>query len=203
MNQKLQSVFMAAFIVVVFLFSISVVFSQANSNAQSSGYYQLTLVIENQTSGDNGIGNMYSFYVLNGNTLEPSSVIKVPFGKEVKITIINYDQGTSMPLTASAENVSGIVGGTIMTSSSISIPLAKYLAPQSAYSVSNISAGEISHTFTTSTGLNIPIFPHSTEVGYTYFNAVGNYSWACMCQCGALSMGSAGSMMGELVVLPP
>lgn len=202
MKEKLQSVLIVAFIIVVFVSSIGYIVADGNNQQSSSGYYQLNLVIEKQPSGNNS-SNMYSFFVLNGGTIEPSNVINVPFGKEVKITIINYDPGTSLPLAQSAENVTGVVGGSILTSSSVSVSSSQGLSIQSANSVDEIPAQEISHTFTTNTGLNIPIFPHSTEVAYTYFNTVGDYSWGCMCQCGITSMDSAGSMTGELVVLPP
>lgn len=203
MKEKLQSVLIVAFIIMVFISSISYVFAEGNNQQSSSGYYQLNLVIEEKSSGGSNSSNMYSFYVLNHGVLEPSNILKVPFGKEVKITIVNFDQGISPPLTAEAGNVSGVVGGTMLASSSISVSQAQSPGPESWQSVSYLPASEISHTFSTSTGLNLPIFPHSTEVAYTYFNAVGNYSWACMCQCGITSMSSAGSMMGELVVLPP
>ena len=202
MKEKLQSVLIVAFIIVVFASSISYVFVEGSVQQSSSGYYQLNLVIEKTPNGNN-TSDMYSFYVLDNGILQPSNVIKVPFGKEVKITIINFDQGTSLPLASSAENATGVVGGTILTSSSVSISNAQALTAQSGQSVSEIPAPEISHTFTTDTGLNIPIFPHSTEVAYTYFNTVGNYTWGCMCQCGIYSMDSAGSMVGQLVVLPP
>ncbi len=202
MKEKLQSVLIVAFIIVVFASSISYVFAEEGNQQYSSGYYQLNLVIEKQTSGNNTSG-MYSFYVLENGMLQPSSVIKVPFGKEIKITIINFDQGTSLPLASSAENVTGVVSGTILASSSISTSNAQALTSKSGQSVSEIPAREISHTFTTDTGLNIPIYPHSTEVAYTYFNTVGNYTWGCMCQCGIYSMDASGSMVGQLVVLPP
>ena len=202
MKAKLQSALVVAFIIVVFFSGLSFVFTQNNSQ-QTSGYFQLNLVIERQSSGNNTSRGIYSYYVLRNGVLESSSVIKVPFGKEVRITIVNYDPGTSMPFMPSVENVSGVVGGTILVSDNVTAGSSQQFTLESVQYVSEISAQDISHTFTTSTGLNIPVFPHSTEVAYTYFNTVGNYTWGCMCDCGAPSMDSSGSMMGQLIVLPP
>ncbi len=202
MKAKLQSALVVAFIIVVFFSGLSFVFTQNNSQ-QTSGYFQLNLVIEKQFSGNNTSSGIYSYYVVNNGVLESSSVIKVPFGKEVRISIVNYDPGTSLPFGSSTENASGVVGGVILVSDSVMADNSQQLALNSVQYVTEIPAQDISHTFTTNTGLNIPVFPHSTEVAYTYFNTVGNYTWGCMCDCGAPSMDSSGSMMGQLIVLPP
>lgn len=200
MREKLQSVFIVALLVIVFASSVTYILAQ-NSNQPASGYYQLNLVIEKQAPANNSTSGMYSFFVLNNGGLGSSSIIKVPFGKEIKITIINYDPGISTPLSPYADNVSGTVGNTVVSTGVDATGLAQGLQPD--LTVSHISGLELSHTFTTDTGLNIPVFPNSTEVAYTYFNTVGNYSWGCMCQCGLEPMELAGSMEGQLVVLPP
>ncbi len=202
MKEKIQSALIVAFIIVVFFSSIGFVFAQ-NNIQQNSGYYQLNLVIEKQPSGSNASGEIYSFYVLSNGVLESSNIIKVPFGKEVRISIVNFDPGTSLPFGSSAENASGVVGGSILATGSVAAGISQQLSSKSAQSISEIPARDISHTFTTSTGLNIPVLPLSTEVAYTYFNTVGNYTWGCMCDCGAPSMDSTGSMTGQFVVLAP
>ena len=202
MKEKVESALIVAFIIVVFFSSIGFVFAQNNSQ-HNSGYYQLNLVIEKQTSTSNASGEIYSFYVLSNGVLESSNIIKVPFGKEVRISIVNFDPGTSLPFGSTAENASGVVGGSILATGSVAAGISQQLSSKSAQSVSEIPAQDISHTFTTSTGLNIPVLPLSTEVAYTYFNTVGNYTWGCMCDCGAPSMDSTGSMTGQLIVLAP
>ncbi len=201
MNKKLQSVLIVAFILVVFVSSITIFFTE-NAQQSPSGYYHLNLVIEKQSTGNNSTSGMYSFYVMENGTLESSSVIKVPVKQEVKITIINYDGGISHPFVPSADNVSGVVGGTILATSNVSQQSLQSNAIVKGNHVSEIPASNISHTFTTNTGLNIPIYPHSTEVAYTHFDTAGNYNWGCMCDCGNLSMDTPGSMMGQLIVLP-
>ena len=146
MKEKLQSVLIATFIIVVFFSSIGYVFTQSN-NQHSSGYYQLDLVLEEQSSGTNSSSGIYSFYVLSNGVLEPSSVIKVPFGKEVRISILNYDPGTSLPLSPWAANASGVVGGSILATGSILTGSSPQLSSRSAQQVSEIPSQDISHTF--------------------------------------------------------
>lgn len=203
MKIKTRSVAIALFIIAVFVIGLSLVpFNNANqSNSQS--VYSLTLVVTTVHSDNESIACQYVFFVLENNTLTSSSVIKVPFAKKVRITIINYDNDTSPELVTSASNVSGVIGNKVIEFNSISVPQANITSGKGSNSFSMIPSADISHTFTTNTGLNIPIVPHSTEIAYTYFNSVGTYSWACMCQCGQLSMNSPGWMMGQLVVLPP
>jgi hypothetical protein len=202
MNKKFQSVLIVVIILVVFVSSITLGFAESSQHS-SSGYYQLNLVIEKQSMDNNNSSGMYSFYVMENGALESSSVIQVPFGKEVKITIINHDNGISQPFVPSADNVSGVVGESVLAANGVSHQVNQNDAVLNGSYIKEIPAAQISHTFSTNTGLNIPIYPNSTEVAYTYFNTVGDYSWGCMCQCGNLPMDSPGSMLGQLIVLPP
>ncbi len=203
MNSKFQSAMFAFFIVVVLISSIGFVFAQNNTQNSSSGFYQLNLVIEKEYSSAKNLTNTYSFFVVENGVVQPSDIIYVPFGKAVKITIINYDGEISEPMTPTSNLISGVTNQSISVYNQVTVSNMYNLGHQSGRYSDAIPVSELSHTFTTSTGMSIPILPHSTEVAYTYFNTVGNYTWGCMCDCGIASMGISGSMMGELVVLPP
>lgn len=203
MKGKTQPFAIALFIVAVF--SLSMVFISAIGASQNDSHhtYDLTLVITTANTTGASSESQYLFYQLENNSLVSSSVITVPAATEIMITIINHDNGTSVPMIPSATGIEGVVGNQVFISSTVGqAPVNPLSLPGSEVSGSVISAN-LSHTFSTSTGVNIPIVPHSTEVAYTYFENTGTFSWACMCQCGQFSMDTPGWMMGEIVVVPP
>ncbi len=203
MKEKLQPVLIAVFITVVLVSSIGIVFAENNSQESGSGYYELEMVIEKEYNLENNLTNIYSFFVINNGVVQPSNIITVPFGKAVKITIINYDDGISLPMTPTSNLITGVVNDSISIYGQVTVANVHNLGLQSGKYTNDIPISELSHTFSTSTGLSIPIIPNSTVVAYTYFNTVGNYTWGCMCDCGIVSMSTGGSMVGQFVVLPP
>lgn len=170
---------------------------------QSQNVYSLTLVVTNVSSNNSTLSNMDVFFVLHDNQLVTSSVIKVPFGTLVRITIINHDNGLDPLLVPSDAAVSGVLNNQMQVYNSLSVSQSAIASGSGSQVYSKVATNDISHTFTVSSGLNIPILPHSTEVAYTYFNTQGTFSWACMCNCGPFSMSTPGWMIGQIVVLPP
>lgn len=172
----------------------------ANSTGQNA--FTLTLVLASLESPNSTLSGQYVFFQQENGVLESSAVINAPLGRLVRIVIINHDPGTDSLLTPSANSVTGTLNDQMQLFEGTSVPSADITSGTGSSVCSQLGGSDISHTFTTSTGLNIPIAPNSTEVTYTYFNTPGTISWGCMCECGQFSMSTPGWMMGEIVVAP-
>ncbi len=188
------------FIILALFISITpyvpVLSHQSNHNDSS---FHLTLVIANKTEGN---FTDYAFYVLTDGYMENSTAINVPSNVSVEIQIFNLDPGMDKLLKTTDANLTGSETGHMMVQGYYQPdPLSwAYAENQPVESISHIPANEISHTFTTSTGLNIPIPPLSTVTVNATFSTPGVYSWGCMCDCGMQSMDSSGWMLGSFVV---
>lgn len=189
-----------ALIAIFFAGMISVVSVSANQ-PQSKLVYSLNLVISEVPSDNQSVGNQYVFFQSENGTLVSSAVITLPAATEIKITIINYDGNVDAPMVGSATTVTGVVGNQIQVFDSSSVTSGALSSGTGSTSYNSVPAVDLSHTFSTDTGLNIPIMPHSTEVAYTYFQNTGTYSWGCLCECGQLTMDSPGWMMGQINVV--
>ncbi len=203
MNNKIIAIAMIVLVTASFITGFYSVLFTGSQNSQNNNAYDLTLVITNVSSPNKTLASQDAFFVLQNGSLTSSAVIRVPFGTLVRITIINHDNGIDSPLVHMASNVTGVRGNSMSVYSGISVSNSDLNTGTGSTSYSDVPAADISHTFTTSTGLNMPIMPHSTEVGYTYFNSAGTYTWGCMCECGPYSMNSPGWMMGAFIVLSP
>lgn len=203
MNNKFITVAIIVLVCASFVTGFYAQMFGASSQNKESGAYDLTLVVTNVSSPNSSMNSQDVFFVLENSQLVSSAVIKVPFGTLVRITVINHDAATDTPLVGDASDVTGLIGNELQVFNSISESSNNITSGNGATSYSYFPSSDISHTFTTNFGLNIPIIPHSTEVGYTYFNSSGTFSWACMCECGPFSMSTPGWMMGSLVVLQP
>lgn len=193
----------ALFLISVFFASMFVLTTVGSGKAQPKLVYNVDLVITTTHSDNQSLGNQYIFFQSENGSLMSSAVITVPAATEIKITIINYDSGVDAPLVNTATNVTGVVGNRIQVFNSVPALQSSFTSGSASVSYNSVPASELSHTFSTSTGINIPILPNSTEIAYTYFQNTGTYSWGCLCQCGQFSMNTPGWMMGEInVVLP-
>lgn len=193
----------ALFLIAIFFASLFVLSVASSNQSQSRRIYSLNLVISTVPADNKSVGNQYIFFQSENGSLVSSAVITVPAATEIKITIINYDGDIDAPMVQSAINVSGVVGNDIRVFNSVSVPQASLSSGSGSAIYNYVPASRLSHTFSTSTGVNIPILPHSTEIAYTYFQNTGTYSWGCLCQCGQFSMDSPGWMTGQInVVLP-
>lgn len=200
-NMKAQVI--ALFLISVFIVSIFFMSTSSSGLSQSKAIYNVNLVIASLPSDNQSIGNEFAFYQVENGTLTSSAVITVPAATEIKITIINYDSGIDAPMVQTATNVTGVVGNNIQVLSNVSLSNTYAVASTGSVTYTSVPATALSHTFSTSTGVNIPILPHSTEIAYTYFQNTGTYSWGCLCQCGQFSMDSPGWMMGQINVVVP
>lgn len=203
MKRNTRSFAVVLFIIAVFFVSVTFISAMAPGQNEVNATHSVTLVVENAHPLNGSGGSQFMFYQLVNGDLVSSSVITVPAATEIEITIINYDNGTSPPLVQSATNVSGVVGNSIHVYNSTSVSQADLASSSGFLDYSAVPAADLSHTFSTDTGINIPILPHSTETAHTYFQTTGTFSWACLCQCGMLSMETPGWMMGQIVVVPP
>ncbi len=193
----------ALFLISVFFASMFVVSAVGSSKAQPRRLYNVDLVIATVPSENQSVGNQYIFFQSENGSLMSSAMITVPAATEIKITIINYDSGVDAPMVQSATNVTGVVGNDIQVFNGVSVPQTSLASSSGSVNYNSVPASKLSHTFSTSTGINIPILPNSTEIAYTYFQNTGTYSWGCLCQCGQFSMDSPGWMVGQInVVLP-
>ncbi|AKA49430.1 hypothetical protein IX51_10355 [uncultured archaeon] len=198
-NQKLMAV--ALFFIILSLFiSISPYVPQLPHPVKQTSSFQLNLGIALRTQ-DNVTD--YAFYVLVGGVDQSSAAINVPSNVSVRITVFNQDPGIDKLLKSSDANLSGSDTGIMnvkqYTNSSFPISDSEVFLP-SARGVSFIAPSNISHTFTTSNGLNIPIPPDSAVMTNVTFTQPGVYSWGCMCECGPFSMETPGWMYGTFVV---
>lgn len=175
-------------------------FQSSNSNQSP---YTLTLDITTVSSSNSTLSGQYVFFVDNNGQLTTSSIIHVPFGRLVRIVIINHDSGIDPLLVPNANMISGTINNRTAVFSGTSVTQSELTSGAGSVSYTELAPGEISHTFTTSAGLNIPIAPNSTEVAYTYFNTAGTINWGCMCECGPFAMDTPGWMTGELLVTAP
>lgn len=201
MTRNTRNQVIALFLISVFFAGMLVMTTVGSSTAEPKVMYNVDLVIATVPSGNQSLGSQYIFFQSENGSLTSSAVITVPAATEIKITIINHDSGRDAPLVQAATIVTGVVGNSIHVFNN-SIPLTS-LAAATSVSYNSVPASDLSHTFSTSTGVNIPILPNSTEVAYTYFQNTGTYDWGCLCQCGQFSMNSPGWMMGQInVVLP-
>lgn len=194
------------YLVVILLLGVSLLagtysgYSVLEKQNQNQGAYDLTLVITNLSSPNKTMNGMYAFFEENGSQLQSSAVMRVPMGALVKLTIINYDHGTSKLLVTNDSRVAGVNGNQIQVFNGVNATQQELNTGLNSKEYSVVAASDISHTFTTNTGLNIPILPFSTVVAYTYFNTVGAVSWGCACDCGQFAMTSPGWMMGTIMV---
>lgn len=193
----------ALLLISIFFVSMFVVTVVGSGHTQSKAVYNVNLVITTVPSENQSVGNQYIFFQSENGTLVSSAVITVPAATEIKITIINYDIGIDAPMVQTATNVSGVVGNSIQVFNSPTVSQRSIATGSGSAEYNSVPASRLSHTFSTNTGINIPILPHSTEIAYTYFQNTGTYSWGCLCECGQLSMDSPGWMVGQInVVLP-
>ncbi len=203
MRKNTRNQAIALFLISIFFVSMFMVATVASSGTQPKVVYSVNLVIATAPSGNQTLGSQYVFFQEENGTLVSSALITVPAATEIKITIINYDSGIDAPSVQSATSVSGVVGNRIQVFNNDSIPQASLSLGTDSVQYASIPASELSHTFSTNTGVNIPILPNSTEIAYTYFQNTGVYDWGCLCQCGQFSMNSPGWMTGQIdVVLP-
>lgn len=200
-NTRIQVI--ALFLIAVFFASMFAVTAASSNQNQSKLVYSLNLVIATVPATNQSVGNQYLFFQSENGSLVSSAMITVPAATEIKITIINYDSNIDSPMEVTATNVTGVVGNEIQVFRSVAVSQNSLASGTGSVKYSSIPASDLSHTFSTNTGVNIPILPHSTEIAYTYFQNTGTYTWGCLCQCGQFSMDSPGWMTGQInVVLP-
>ncbi len=173
-------------------------FSQP-SQLNLEGSFAITLDISPEAHNN---ATDYAFHVVVNGVNYSSAAINVPANVTIQITIYNQDNGTDNLVESSDSKVIGTDSG--------SIAVARYTyggnmaesVPQPAVfeQVNEVPASVISHTFTTSNGLNIPILPDSVTSANVTFSTPGTYSWGCMCDCGIFPMYTPGWMFGTLLV---
>lgn len=179
--------------------------SSSNGSASTSGVtansasspYQLTLVIANNVPYGSGNDSQPRYYVMTANGLASSANITVPAHRLIKLTIINYDDGTDN-IPDQFLNVTGVLNETVTPT----------VGSTSTYQLQSIPQGDDSHTFTiTSLGVNIIVPPTSIVTTYLEFNQTGTFSWQCYNPCGAGptgwggAMSTAGWMSGHITVV--
>lgn len=191
----------ALFLISIFFASMFFMTTVGSGQNQSKVVYNVNLVIATVPSENQSVGSQYIFFQSENGTLTSSAVITVPAATEIKITIINYDGNVDAPMVQTAMNVTGVVGNNIQVFNGVSVSQSSLAAGTGSVKYSAVPAAKLSHTFSTSTGVNIPILPHSTEVAYTYFQNTGTYDWGCLCQCGQFSMDTPGWMVGQINVV--
>ena len=180
--------------------------SPSNGSASTSGAaangasspYQLTLVIANNVPyGSSSNDTQPRYYVMTANGLASSASITVPAHRLIKLTIINYDDGTDN-IPDQFLNVTGVLNETVTPT----------VGNTSTYQLRSIPQGDDSHTFTiTSLGVNIIVPPTSIVTTYLEFNQTGTFSWQCYNPCGlgqtgwGGAMSTAGWMSGHITVV--
>lgn len=174
--------------------------SKSSSSPQSAGPapYTLTLMITTNNMYDPIMGEQPAYYVVGPSGLESSANITVPANQQIRLVIVDYDNGAPGVNDSLAGQVAGtmnnqiqIVNNTLVNStiSSSGIQI------RGVQTVSTVPTSDIAHTFSVpSLGINIPVPPLSTVVTYITITAPGSYSWLCMIPCGGGPEGTAGAM---------
>jgi heme/copper-type cytochrome/quinol oxidase subunit 2 len=180
------------------------------SASNSSEPYVLTLVITTGNFYNATLGDQPAFYVLGPNGLQSSAQIVLPAHREIKLVIINYDDGSANLTSPQYGNVTGTVDNqmTVVNNAMVNSTMASSgIQVRGAETVSSLPADQVAHTFTIpSLGVNIPVGTSSTEVAYFTIDSPGTYSWFCMTACGSGANGLGGAMStpgwmtGSLVV---
>lgn len=178
-----------AILVLSLFIAVSPHIPQLSERTTDGSSFQLDLEIALKSYGNI---TDYAFYVVSDGIQESSAVINVPANVSIEIKIINRDPGIDSLMKQSDSNLTGADSGLMS--------IAPLLSPQEYSYEDHIAGGNVSHTFTTSNGLNVPVPPLSTVTFNATFTGPGTYSWGCMCQCGEYSMNTAGWMYGVFLV---
>jgi hypothetical protein len=167
------------------------------TTGSASTPYQLTLLIANNVPFGNGNDTQPRYYVVTTNGLASSARITIPAHRLIKLTIINYDDGTA-DIPQQFLNVTGVLNETVTPT----------VGNTTAYQLTTIPQGQDSHTFTiTSLGINIIVPPTSIVTAYLMFNQTGTFSWQCFNPCGSgptgwgEAMSTPGWMNGQISVV--
>lgn len=182
--------------------------------------YQLTLVVTTNNFF-NATSDQPAFYVLVNGSLQSSATIHLPANRLINLTIINYDDGGAAPLgnpvNDSFYNVTGTVGNVINVVNNTNVNstgTSSGINVVGGAQVSNITVGNVAHTFTILNGtaamVNIPLPPSSVIHAQLYLTQSGTYTWQCEAPCGTdvagelpgwgQAMITAGWMTGSVVV---
>ena len=197
----------AVIVVTVFLsmiigaYVVNPLYNAQNAPPPKTG--ALTMIITSDNWYNNSSGYQAAFFVVENGHIESSSMITAAAHTLLEITIMNYDKATDPLLVNNDANVTGTVGDVVYeyNNTLVNASGAGVISPRGEFVLTSVPASKISHTFTTNTGLNIPVYPSSTEVAYAYFNTTGLYTWACMCNCGPVAMDHSGWMFGDIQVV--
>ncbi len=139
-----------------------------------------------------------SFDSANASYGFSATQLSVPAGVAVVFTITNFDPAIAILPAPSYAQVMGTVGGEMAVTTG-----------GHTTTVSSVTPGEVSHTFTLSNGayhVNVPIPPASdtgapTTVTFTVvFATLGTFDWGCAVLCGPGQMMNEGAMYGTLTV---
>lgn len=176
------------------------VYVSSSAHAQASSVYSLDLVITTNNLFNQSVGYQPAFYVLVNGTLHSSSLLNLPSNKEIRLTIINFDDGGAptasqyASVTGTANDKISIVNNTNVNSSQggngINI--------KGGSAVSQVPDSNIAHTFTILAAgnkvvVNVPAVP-SSIITASFTLASGNYSWQCEAACGSGTSGWEGAM---------
>lgn len=169
------------------------------SVSNSTEPYVLTLVITTENIYNSSIGDQPAYYVLGPDGLMSSAQIVLPAHREIKLVIVDYDDGAADLSSPQYANVTGTLNNQMtlvnntkvnstMTSSGIQV--------KGAATVGSLPVDEVAHTFTIpSLGINVPVGTSSTEVVYFTIDTPGTYTWFCMTACGSGNDGLGGAMV--------
>ena len=196
-----DNMFVAMLVVIVVASGIGIGFVAThggNSTAATSSNqpYDLTLVITTQNYFNSTIGTQPAYFVLQNGVPTSSANISIPAYRLIKLTIINYDDG-SAGVAPQYANVSGTVNNqvTVLNDSMVNATQTSQININGSRTASAVPVNDIAHTFTISKlNFNIPVQVSSVTTAFVYFNTTGSYQWQCMAACGSGSTGWAGAM---------
>jgi hypothetical protein len=134
--------------------------------------------------------------MLDGNSTGPAFVpsnIAWPADTTIDVTIVNFDDATALPASATAyATARGIIGKMTITPLDAGNPNAAAPATQAT---SLDPANGVSHTFTIAgLGVNVPLAPKATTTFRFHTGGAGTYEWRCMDPCGSGDTGWGGAM---------
>jgi hypothetical protein len=173
------------------------------TGTNSSSPFVLTLVISINNVFNSTAGTMPAFYVLGPNGLQSSASISVPAHRQIKLVIVNYDDGNASMVQSGVNTVSGIPGNTVLVENNDNINSSQGMmgiVVKGGQNVSSVDPMVLAHTFSVPTlNLNVPIEVSSIIVAYFTINQPGTYTWDCLTLCGDAAMSTPGWMTGSLV----
>jgi hypothetical protein len=166
--------------------------------SNSSQPYVLTLVLTTGNFFNSTVGDQPGYYVLGPNGLESSASIYLPANRQIKLVIVNYDDGNASLVVPNDNVVSGTTNGTIFVASNTNVNSSEGpggIVVRGGQTQSSVPSAEVAHTFTVpALNLNVPVPLSSTVVAYFTVAKAGSYLWFCETACGFGSSGTAGAM---------